>query len=179
MDSIEAQKLVKTWQGHTQRGKIDDYERSTQMQKLLTELTPGSQSGTVAPLSGAPTPPKGATWLSHEIIVLGEGCIFRFVGMEGEAEGFDEPVFSIAVARVPLSAFGSVQMVDMRIPSREATSWRRKWDFKDGTGQVGLTLVVKCWEERGWGDDPDAALVHHLINALGWNREDSPPKQDA
>ncbi len=173
MDSTDAQKLVKTWQGHTQRGKIDDYERSNQMQKLLTELAPGSQHGIVAPMSGDSEPPKGAEWLSHEIIVLGEDCIYRLAGMEGEAEGFDEPIFSIAVVRVPLSSFKSMQVLDTRIPTREATSWRRKWQFMDGSGRVGLSLAIKCWEGTGW-DDSDAMFVHCLVRALGWAIEDLP-----
>ena len=172
MDSVAAEALVKTWHGYTQRGKPDDHERSDQMRKLLVELAPGATHGIVIPTTGS-QPPKGASWLSHEIVVLGEGCIYRFAGMEGVPEGFNEEIFSVAVVRVPLEQFKRVQVTDTRLPERQATSWKRRWNFYGDAPEPGLSISVECWEETGWKSQ-DAAFVDRLVQALGWPIEQVP-----
>lgn len=173
MNLQTADALVKTWHGHTQQGRIDDYEHANQMQKLLVELAPDAEHGIVASFSGDSEPPTGASWLSHEIIVLGDDCIYRLAGMEGVPDGAEEPVFSVAVVRVPFDSFKAIQVLDTRVPGREATNWARNWQFIDQGGRVGLELRVSCWEETGWKAS-DAVFVNRLIRALGWAVEELP-----
>jgi hypothetical protein len=173
MVSNQADALVNTWQGHTQRGGIDDYERSNQMRSLLRGLAPEAEHAIVIPMSGDSEPPKGAAWLSHEIVVLGADCIYRFAGLDGVSEGSDKSVFSVATVRVPFSEFERVQVLDIRTPGRDATRCRQRWDFLGSSGRIGLSIWVECWAETGW-DGPDIALVHNLARALGWPIKEQP-----
>lgn len=158
--------LVRTWRTHTQRDQIDDYDRENQMRTLLRELAPTPEYAIVTPMSGGATSFENATWLSHEILVLGDGSLYRFAGMESVSEGDDAPVFTVTGVRVPFDQFKRVQVAEVCRPESGTTKCNRRWDFFEISSQPAVSISLESWIEGWAGSQVD--FVHEFARRLGW-----------